>query len=227
MVHMSTKTNRTRGPRGHATTLAKRKGSTPRARSRPRPASAPQASRHFESAGPITPEAMATRLGLDRERGAAWLRELAAGLKMDHVRYGDAVYFFASDVQASLAWLWFLSEHIRGTERQRLRAEAVGSKLSSIARAIATRAPNDRLSQAMTYRGHCFGTDQYVRTVDIDQAAALGWSVGDAVWPLEVRVGQMDYAVAMSTWFGMSDDARRRAVRMLAGEAKGAARGAC
>ncbi|MBL9118327.1 MAG: hypothetical protein JNL80_00245 [Phycisphaerae bacterium] len=173
----------------------------------------------------LTPNAAAAALGLDGDRGAAWLIEQANRYRIDHVRHGNSVYFVAEDLAESIAWLWWLSDHVGATERHRLRVEAFDDRIAMLDRDIASAPPSLRICKALENRGHRYGIGQYVRAVDVDQASALGCDVGEDRWPVEIRAGQVDASVAMALWFRMPEAARRKAARTLCDDPKGATRG--
>lgn len=192
---------------------------------RPRPHGGTGAAGPASVAGLLAPAAAALSLGLDRQRGTAWLVDQANRYRIDHVRHGGSVYFTAEDLGSSLAWLWYMSDHVGPAKRHWLRAEAIDRRVAAIDVAIAEVPPSLRVGKAMEYRGHQLAVDQFVRTVDVDQASALGCDLGATSWPVEIRMGQVDFSVAMSLWYGMAEAARRRAARLLSGEeAKGAGR---
>jgi hypothetical protein len=120
----------------------------------------------------------------------------------------------------SLAWMVWA--RVPKDARDRQVEETMRSRINEISVAMRQAEPSERAEIARNYRGA--PRRDYVRTLDIDRAALLGWIEGDEAWPIELRSSYVEGELAQRNWRGMTDDGRRRALRSLLASEKGAKR---
>lgn len=169
---------------------------------------------------PLSATDAAIHIGLDGQRGAAWLERMSEAGLMRHVRYRGATLFVPSDVHESLAMLWWRSGHVGSDYRSRAIKARVQSSLAHFANRIASASPAMRLAEAVIFVGH---PDASVRPCHRMDAEGLGWSSEIAEWPTHIDPDAVEWTAARRLWVRMTARERMRCVRLLAGENKGAA----